>query len=190
MAKYSGKSGASTRAVKFAVRQTRGDSSHGEVLTEGKSPIINVGGSPEIYLILKSLNISRYTSVSNHLEITLADGRVIELTNYDSEAGGDTRLFISPDGYRPDLALVDIGDNTLYAQCGPITEGEVKSLRVQPDARCRLNVIAIDGVVRPGGEILSLTALDDQLVVGPRAARKHRSAALRHGPEGIIKITA
>ncbi|WP_113912856.1 Ig-like domain-containing protein [Roseovarius dicentrarchi] len=110
------------KAIKFVVRTRTGESTHGEVSIDGNNSIINVSGSHEVSLNLTQDDIGGYTRVGNDLEITLADGRVIELTNYFADAGGETRLFISADGYLNEVVLVDGGDGALYAQYGPTAE--------------------------------------------------------------------
>lgn len=110
------------KAIKFVARTRAGDSSHGEVSVDGNNSVINVGSSHEVSLNLSQADIRSYTRVGNDLEITLADGRVIELSNYFDNAAGETRLFISADGYLNEVSLMDVGDTTLHAQYGPTAE--------------------------------------------------------------------
>lgn len=107
-------------AINFVARPVAGNSIHGEISVDGGNAIIDAAGMPEISLNLRQSDIRGYARAGNDLEITLADGRIIALTDYFD--GGDTRLFISADGYLNEVTLADAGDGTLYAQYGPTAE--------------------------------------------------------------------
>ncbi len=110
------------KAINFVVRTRMGDASHGEVSVDGNNSVIDIGGAQEVSLNLTQSDIRGYDRVGNDLEITLADGRVIALTNYFADAGGDTRLFISADGFLNEVTLADAGDGALFAQYAPVAE--------------------------------------------------------------------
>ncbi len=56
------------------------------------------------------------------MEIASADSRVVELTNYFNDAGGEARVLMSPDGYLNEVLLANAKDGTLTARYGPDAE--------------------------------------------------------------------
>ncbi|MFD0857750.1 Ig-like domain-containing protein [Roseovarius aquimarinus] len=108
-------------AINFVVRTSTGPSTHGAVSANGENAIIDASGSGEISLNLRQADIRGYQRAGNDLEITLADGRVIVLTDYFG-AEGNGRLFISADGYLNEVVLTEDVDGTIYAQYGPTAE--------------------------------------------------------------------
>jgi len=109
-------------AINFVVRTRAGASNHGTVSIDGDNSVIDVTGSHEVSLNLRQSDIRGYVRTGNDLEITLADGRVIALSDYFVSDGGESRLFISADGSLNEVTLSEAYDGAIYAQYGPATE--------------------------------------------------------------------
>ncbi|UXX83261.1 BapA/Bap/LapF family prefix-like domain-containing protein [Roseovarius pelagicus] len=109
-------------AINFVVRTRTGDSRHGNVTMDGENALLDVTQAHEVSLNMRQSDIRGYQRFGEDLEITLADGRILVLKNYFSDAGGESRLFISADGYLNEVALSEDADGTLYAQYSPAAE--------------------------------------------------------------------
>ncbi|SEK37073.1 hypothetical protein SAMN05421666_1680 [Roseovarius nanhaiticus] len=107
-------------AINFVARGSAGASNHGTVSADGDNSSIDASGGGEISLNLRQNDIRGYDRLGRDLEITLADGRVIVLSNYFD--GAETRLFISADGYLNEVTLTEDMDGALFAQYGPAAE--------------------------------------------------------------------
>lgn len=109
-------------AINFVVRTRAGGSEHGTMSVDGDNAIVDVTQAHEVSLNLRQSDIRGYERVGQDLEITLADGRVLALVNYFAPGGGDSRLFISADGYLNEVTLSESDDGAIYAQYGPTAE--------------------------------------------------------------------
>ncbi|MCZ4351045.1 Ig-like domain-containing protein [Roseovarius aestuarii] len=109
-------------AIDFVVRTSAGGSERGAVSSNGDNAVIDVMQAQEISINLRQSDVRAYQRVGQDLEITLSDGRVIALVNYFAPGGGDSRLFISADGYLNEVTLSEGDDGAVYAQYGPTAE--------------------------------------------------------------------
>ncbi|MEB8386835.1 Ig-like domain-containing protein [Rhodobacteraceae bacterium KMM 6894] len=109
-------------SINFVVRTGAGASQNGTMSVNGENAIIDVTQANEVSLNLRQSDIRGYQRMGEDLEITLSDGRVISLVNYFAPGGGDSRLFVSADGYLSEVTLSEGEDGAVYAQYAPAAE--------------------------------------------------------------------
>ncbi|PIE12274.1 MAG: hypothetical protein CSA70_10300 [Rhodobacterales bacterium] len=105
------------QAIDFVVRTGAGGVERGLVSADGSVTPIAAGAGQEISLNLRQGDIRGYQRLGSNLEITLTDGRVIILEDFFASAG-ESRLFISADGYLNEVELAEGQDGAVFAQYG------------------------------------------------------------------------
>lgn len=106
------------KAIDFVVRDSAGGLQRGTVPQGESFHAIQARTGQEISLNLRQGDLQSYARAGNDLVLTLADGRVITIDNYFNDTGTANRLFISADGLLSEVAFVDAGDGSLFAQYG------------------------------------------------------------------------
>jgi hypothetical protein len=107
-------------AIDFVIRTRAGAIQRGSVGGENEEFLIQAGSGNDISLNIRQTDLRGYDRAANDLLITLADGRVIVLEGYFSDAGADAnRLFLSSDGILNEVTFVESEGGALFAQYGP-----------------------------------------------------------------------
>lgn len=104
-------------AINFVMRTRMGAVEHGSVGGEDQGFLIDAGAGNDISLNLNQAEVRGYDRAADDLLITLADGRVIVLEGYFSDAGN--RFFVSSGGTLNQVSFVETEGSALYAQYGP-----------------------------------------------------------------------
>lgn len=107
------------KAIDFVVRTGMGAVERGTISGQEAVETLFVGNGKEISLNLARGDLTGFNRVDNDLAITLADGRVILLQNYFSDAGAANRLFISANGELNEVTLAEGSEGVLHASYGP-----------------------------------------------------------------------
>ncbi|OCX61674.1 hypothetical protein BFP70_15310 [Thioclava sp. SK-1] len=102
-------------SIDFAVRDQTGGVSRGMAGGEGASDFIQVGQGDAVSLNLRKASILKYERAGDDLQVVLADGRVLTLSNYFDAQPGANSLYISADGEITQVYLEDTGEGVLFA---------------------------------------------------------------------------
>lgn len=106
------------KTIEFVVRDDAGGLQRGVVQSDAQTHLVQAGAGQEISFNLRQADLQTQTRMGDNLVMTLSDGRVITIDNFFNGTGTPNRLFVSADGYLNEVAFVDTGSGTLYAQFG------------------------------------------------------------------------
>ncbi|RFP89873.1 hypothetical protein DZK27_05300 [Rhodobacteraceae bacterium 63075] len=107
------------KQIGFVTRGRAGNVEHGNVSAQQDVTAIQTTAGQDYSFNLRQSDITGYTRSGTHLEIALADGRVILLEDFFNAAGEPVaQLYISSDTYISEVTLVEGSDGGLYGQYG------------------------------------------------------------------------